>query len=244
MKKIVSIVMLLWSSVVMYAQKDVTKFLGIPVDGSKSEMIQKLIEKGYTRCLVDKEVLEGEFNGTKVRIHVVTNNNKVYRIAVFDVHGLNATDIKIRFNRLCWQFQKKYGKYVKLSSSPYTLDDEEDISYEMTARNKRYEAAYYQISETADSLGIYEEVQARLLQLYSKEQSANVDDYSVKADSSNIEADEEIDIEKIERKMDILAECITITKRSVWFMINELSGKYRIMMYYDNEYNRADGEDL
>ena len=33
-------------------------------------------------------------------------------------------------------------------------------------------------------------------------------------------------------------------KKSVWFMISEIYGKYYITMFYDNEYNRADGEDL
>jgi len=34
-------------------------------------------------------------------------------------------------------------------------------------------------------------------------------------------------------------------KKSVWFMIcKESYNEYTITMYYDNEYNRADGEDL
>lgn len=35
-----------------------------------------------------------------------------------------------------------------------------------------------------------------------------------------------------------------ISKKAVWFMINERLGKYCITMYYDNEYNNANGEDL
>jgi len=34
------------------------------------------------------------------------------------------------------------------------------------------------------------------------------------------------------------------SKKSVWFMINEDYGKYYIIMFYDNEYKRANGEDL
>ena len=30
----------------------------------------------------------------------------------------------------------------------------------------------------------------------------------------------------------------------VWFMIAEYARKYYICMYYDNGYNKADGEDL
>ena len=46
MKKII-IVMLLFVSMVANAQKDVTKFLGIPVDGLKPAMMQKLKAKGF-----------------------------------------------------------------------------------------------------------------------------------------------------------------------------------------------------
>jgi hypothetical protein len=35
-----------------------------------------------------------------------------------------------------------------------------------------------------------------------------------------------------------------IDKKSVWFRISEYYGKYYIVMYYDNEYNHANGEDL
>ena len=34
------------------------------------------------------------------------------------------------------------------------------------------------------------------------------------------------------------------TKKSVWFTIVGEAGKYYIAMYYDNEYNCANGEDL
>lgn len=33
-------------------------------------------------------------------------------------------------------------------------------------------------------------------------------------------------------------------KKSVWFRICEQYGEYYIAMYYDNEYNQANGEDL
>ena len=32
--------------------------------------------------------------------------------------------------------------------------------------------------------------------------------------------------------------------RQVWFMIDERYGEYRILMYYDNKLNQANGEDL
>ena len=45
---IVWFLMLLIFPMASYAQKDVTQFLDIPVDGYKPEMIEKLKSKGYT----------------------------------------------------------------------------------------------------------------------------------------------------------------------------------------------------
>lgn len=82
MKKTMSILFLLLLSISVCAQqKDVTRFLGIPIDGSKSEMIRKLKAKGFESSPYDKEVLTGEFNGTSVNVHVVTNNNKVLLVS-------------------------------------------------------------------------------------------------------------------------------------------------------------------
>lgn len=104
MKRILSVAILLVISVSLFAQKDVTKFMGIPIDGFKPEMIQKLKEKGFVSSESDKNILEGEFNGTQVNVHIATNNNKVCRIMLCDAHQMDETNIRIRFNKLCQQF--------------------------------------------------------------------------------------------------------------------------------------------
>ena len=35
-----------------------------------------------------------------------------------------------------------------------------------------------------------------------------------------------------------------MSNKLVWFMIDEMYGDYYILLYYDNGYNHADGEDL
>lgn len=155
MKKTLSILFLFILSISLYAQKDVTEFLGIPVDGSKSEMMKKLKEKGFIVNPYNKDALIGEFNGTDVNVFVGTNNNKVYRIMVADANTRNETDIKIRFNALCHQFEnnKKY-----LSPEPdQTLTDAEKISYEMMVNKKRYEAVFYQVVKDIHSVNALEE---------------------------------------------------------------------------------------
>ena len=132
--------LLLFASTSVFAQNEVTRFLGIPVDGYKSEMIQKLKGKGF-KYNSTKDCLEGEFNGYEVEISVVTNNNKVYRIALLDKYSLNESDIRIRFNNLCDQFENN-SKYI--SSSEQEIPDNENISTQMTLYNKRYQAIFFQ----------------------------------------------------------------------------------------------------
>ena len=136
------------------AQNDVTQFLGIPIDGTKSEMIYKLKSKGFT---VDKDyndILNGEFNGRNVNIHFGTNNNKVYRIMVSDVSLSDEASIKIRFNNLIRQFHNS-KKYRSLSDSvlnEYIIPDKEDIGYEILVNKKRYSASFYQEDANPDSI--------------------------------------------------------------------------------------------
>ncbi|MBR6445367.1 MAG: hypothetical protein IKS94_02890 [Prevotella sp.] len=226
---------LLFVSMTATAQKDVTKFLGIPVDGTKSSMIQKLKTKGF-RYNDRLDYLTGEFNGRDVRISVVTNNNKVWRIVIEDEVSSNETDIRIRFNNLCRQFEKN-EKYVPASFSDCTISSSEDISYEIMVNNKRYEAAYYQMTdfESSDSLVMQKKVKDALLAEYTQEQIDNFETLSEELQEKMYES---------ARKIAIKMALDVMSKKSVWFMINERYGRYRIIMYYDNEYNRSDGEDL
>lgn len=148
MRKIYSIIVLLVASMTLFAQSDVTKFLGIPVDGSKPDMIRKLKEKGFVSHEFDNETLEGEFNGRKVLVRIGTNKNKVYRIMVVDQTGTNETNIQISFNNLCRQFANN-PKYIPESGNvnDYIIPENEDISYEMSVKNKRYQADFYQIPD-------------------------------------------------------------------------------------------------
>ncbi len=193
------------------------KFLGIPVDGTKSEMISKLKQKGYSLCkepqLAELDVLEGEFNGKDVHIAVVTNNNKVYRIVVQDVKTLDETGIKIRYNNLVNQFKnnKRYW------SSPYNeqyLDDDFDISYEMLVNHQRIQADFTQKLSDEDIQKILD----RMPEL----------------------KDGDPDIQEM-----IFNQAAYESNR-VWFMISKLDGnnQYWIALYYENLNNAPNGDDL
>lgn len=232
MKKII-LMMLILLSVSANAQKDVTKFLGIPVDGYKTEMKKKLIDKGFTYD-AQNDRFEGEFNGQNVYVYIVTNNNKVWRIAVSDANFVGETDIKIRFNKLCNQFEKN-DKYIKASLKEYRLSESDKIAHEILVNKKRYEATFYQKvdPELMNTAIIQQKVKEALLREYTQEQ----------IDNPTEEQSKEIQFRESMIKTNI--EWELMEKKFVWFMINELYyGRYYITMFYDNEYNHSDGEDL
>ena len=196
MRKFLTLLAMIAISASLFAQKEVTKFMGIPVDGSPTEMIKKLKTKGFKtdedfiqavkRGSVDwdgPELLIGRFNGEKVRVSLLVEQNKVCRICLSDKDNRDETQIKIRFNTLVRQFENN-DKYVYFYEQ--TIADDEDISYQMTVNKKQYEAYFAQKGEDGT-------------------------------------------IDK---------------KRIVWFCISQRSDGYYIAMFYDNEYNRADGSDL
>ena len=102
---IILIVLVLALANISFAQNDVTKFMGIPVDGTKKEMIKQLKSKGFK--LVDKKlgVLEGDFNGNTSQVYIMTNRNKVNCITVGDKYSsTNEKSVISRFNRRVNQF--------------------------------------------------------------------------------------------------------------------------------------------
>ena len=216
MNYLFSITMLFMFSVTLHAQRDVTQFLGIPVDGTKTEMMKRLEEKGFTQTKrLDADFLEGEFNGCDVNIYIDTNNNKVYRIIVADANVRDEVNIKIRFNKLVNQFEnnKKY-----CCTEDQRIPESEDISYEMSVHNKVYEANFFQVldKEKIDSVALQQQVRKEFLKKYTIEQLQN--------------PGEEVRNALIEAATN---ECINLMmNKFVWFRIQEFYGQYYIAMYY------------
>ena len=226
MKKIIATLVFVLVAVCAYSQKDVTQFLGIPIDGSKSAMIQKLKAKGFRTSSYDKDILEGKFNGIDVRLYIATNNDKVCRIMLCDVNTVDERSIQIRFNNLCSQFENN-PKYVSLENE--LIPDDEDISYEINVNKKRYEAIFYQQpANLSDTTLLREKLIPIILEKYTPEELANPTD--------------EIQMDLTKMTLEYMMELYY--KKPVWFMISDHYGKYFITMCYDNKYNQANGEDL
>lgn len=223
MKRITAMLFAILMSMATYAQTEVTKFLGIPVDGTMSSMVTKLKAKGF-KTTPSENQLEGTFNGTMVYVMPVENKGKVWRIILCDKSYTDETNIRIRFNNLVRQFSKN-AKYTSYKKDQY-IGEDEDISYEMSVHKKRYEGIFFQ--NPSDPMALQNYAQQCLLDKYTQDQIQHPTTEQ-KEDMSNI-IDEAIDN--------------FMGKRTVWFMISEDYGKYYITMFYENGYNQDDGEDL
>ena len=218
----------------VYAQKDVTTFLGIPVDGTKSEMMTKLKEKGF-RYERQGDQFVGDFNGIESVIKIKTYNDKVWRITVADKNPLSETEVKLRFNNLCAQFDRKSDKYICAEESGFYIPEEENISYEMTVNNRRYNAYYYQVPnmELFDYDKCNQRIRSVLLRRFTPEQIDNPTEEEAKT------------IEELTRKEISKMSIELIEEKPVWFMIGKYLNMYYIRLFYDNEYNNNNnGADL
>lgn len=210
-----------------YAENDVTKFMGIPVDGTKQEMIQQLKAKGFQRSTKEPNDLEGRFNGSDVYIAIVTNGDKVRRIVIRNKYPLGERDVQIEFNNLCYQFDAN-NKYTPAKDiNEFLIPKDEDIRYEIAVHDKRYEAIFYQIPN--DSIQLREMAVAKLM----SENALSKEDL----DNPSKLTESQINITKTLIGMQAI-------NKPVWFVISEFMGEYYIIIYYDNEYNNAHGEDL
>ena len=140
MKKVFIIILSLVAVVAIYAQNsiNVPKFMGIPIDGTEQQMIEKLQTKGFTQGK-DEGWLEGKFNGQDVGLKLMTNKGKVYRVFIVYYRTESKKVIINEYNHLFEQF--KNNKNYKYSYGKQ-LNDNENLSYHLAMQDKSYEASW------------------------------------------------------------------------------------------------------
>ena len=124
--------------------RDVTTFLGIPVDGRKDDVILELIMKGFAPKSTGDgmEFLQGQFNGQEVMILVVAYQKKVFRVYLQEKNTQSAGDIKMHYNNLVRQFENDQN-YIK-PDKDQTIPEDVNISDEMNGKERVFFAEFYQ----------------------------------------------------------------------------------------------------
>ena len=240
MKRLLSFIIgiLIMCSTVFGQSEGTLKFLGIPVDGSKSEMVAALKSKGF-RYDSNSGFLVGDFNGRESHIWIVENHGKVYRVVVFDANTCDAGQIRIRFNNLIHQFENSNDKYYyTVPNNP--IPEDEDISYEISVNNKQYSAEFiynplYGNDELRDRL-INEVIEELGLEKIKDEKTAGGITYG------EFYSDKDKYNQLISSRVGL--KIIQMSNSSVWFTICNHYGEYFIGIYYDNLINKPNGEDL
>lgn len=124
-----------------------------------------------------------------------------------DANYVDERSIQIRFNKLCRQFGKN-PKYMSLGND--LIPDDEDISYEISVNNKRYQAIYYRLpAELSDTTLLREKLWPIMLEKYMAEDIEN--------------PTENLKNELMTMFMEYMIELCS--KKSVWFMIPDFYGK-------------------
>ena len=233
MKKLLSFVIgiLIMCSTVFGQSESTLKFLGIPVDGSKFEMIRALKAKGFEYDS-ESDFLIGDFNGKKSQIAIAENHGKVYRVVIFNADTYDEGQIKIMFNNLIHQFENNNDKYFYIvPNNP--IPEDEDIHYEILVNKKQYIAEFIY-----NPLYGNDELRDRLINEAVEESE------EVIKNGKNIEFYSDKD--NYDRLVSSVVglKVIQMSNSSVWFKIFEHYGKYYIGLYYDNLLNKPNGEDL
>lgn len=223
MKKFLTTFLLAITTIIASAQttnNNVLKFLGHPVDGHKSNMESHLISKGFTYNRA-YDCYKGRFNGKQVNVYISTNNNNIIDRIYVAFPTTSEQNIRYEYNNLISQFNNN-NKYTYLFDNE-EITERENISYEISVNNKRYEASYYYIAGI-DTLAIQQEFQEELTRRYTPKQ-----------------LEELTEDDLIRLLFEKIADTLT---GNVWFTIHESYGNYNIGLYYDNLNNRPNGEDL
>lgn len=236
MKKIFATFFLVITTITVFSQsanENTLKFLGHPVDGSKSKMEAHLRSKGFTYDSYS-ESFKGKFNGKQVDVYISTNNGNVDRVYVSFPTTRNVSSIINEYNILLGQF-KNNDKYLELQENR-EIPEDENLSYQMSVNNKSYGASFYYKAEK-DILAMQEE----FLSEFSEEEIELLKTMDLK----NLNFTTEKEKELFRRLAFFVGRNATKDLTgSVWFMIHESYGKYNIGLYYDNLNNRPNGEDL
>lgn len=263
MKRFLLITLLSLFSLNIFCQnKGTLKFLGIPIDGTEAQFASKLKSKGFTYNSLYKNY-EGQFNGRDVDVYIHTNHNLVDRVYVAFPYTSEA-GIQVEFNRLLSQFEET-GKYLSFGMNE-EIPADEDISYEISVHNKRYQASFSYIDPDRDPIALMDALLDKISDFFTEEQLAKLKEYINKAKNESETEQEalqaqmmaelqsqglgqntesEFNPEKALRFLSTFVEGMkSLADGSVWFMIHEHLGRYQIGLYYDNLHNQAHGEDL
>lgn len=196
-------------------------FVGIPIDGTKAQMIKALEGKGFNSKF--REELTGMFNGEEVTLYISTNHGIVDRIRVRYPYYSAENDVRVKYNTLLSQFNRN-AKYISIN--PRTeISAKESISDKRSENTKYYDAIYFYLNPETDANGWVATLKQEYQNHYHKALAA-------------------LSYEEMEEALMCLPTKVSSAVCGiVWFAIVD-TFPYEININYINFKNRPRGEDL
>ena len=211
------------------------KFIGIPIDGPKEQLIEKIKAKGF-RSSPYREGLLGQFNGQTVEVEVLDNHGTAYCVCVA-FPGTSAYMVRTEYNALLEQFLCN-DKYLPVKSYE-KIPEDVDFSFGIAAFNEKYRPSFAYISPdifTKDEAKKLREAYAKLMTM--PEEERNSEESLLLAFASDVNGWTPEEASAFTNKLP------TIRDGGVCFTIIPDSGEYQIGLFYYNLKNAPRGEDL
>ncbi len=142
MKRILSIILSMLLALSVQAKKDVTTFMGVSVDGSRSKVITALKAAGCSSS--DAQTLQCDFCGQKMTVEVRSSRKGVYQVVLTEKTGTENVDSAIvRYNSLIDWFRSN-GEYTEYESNPYIYKTGNQNTIARYIHEKWYYAEFFQ----------------------------------------------------------------------------------------------------
>lgn len=195
------------------------KFVGVPIGGSREEMVAALKDKGFNMYYDGS--LDGMFNGENVKVYISTNHDIVDRIQVEYPYCSEDNDIRVKYNVLLSRFGRN-AKYVCINPRA-DVPANESIYRKLDENTKYYDAVYFYLHPEVNAKDWVEEFRQEYLRRYKKPLQG-------------------LSYEEMEEALFCLPMRVSGSVSGVvWFTIVDTS---HIEINYINFKNRPRGEDL
>ena len=246
MKKIVNIILFFLLSLNLFAQTSdhILRFLNIPIDGKRSDMITAIKKRGFEDDTYYPSYV-GVFNKHLSLVNIETGKNgKVYRIFIVDYQPRSKKEVIKQYNKLVLQF-KNSEKYIELNDNSLIPDDE-NLYCEMQINKNNYDSYFFlKPSKASKKYNRQEDPQYLVIEKsyidILREQPVSSMINKSYHDSPPSYSSYYIPLKNSKPVLDdYIAKCdeIGITGM-VWFKIAEANGEFFICIYYDNLMNQV-----
>ena len=145
MKRLLTIALSVILTASLSAQGNITSFLGIPVNGTKAEVTQRLIEQGAVK-VKDGLQISG-IDQMPFLVRIKTHKGKVYSISLVETKGTKDVKTAVaRFNSLIDSYRENTCEYTEYEYNSFVVINDE-TSTERHIHEGDYYAEFFQVAD-------------------------------------------------------------------------------------------------